>query len=447
MGEGLLRTAGRADGQTAGVVARQAALFADAGLARQANGTLTLAGVSLNEVAAAVGTPAYVYNAGAVRAHYESLSRALTPLDHRLCYAVKANGCLALLRVLKDLGAGADIVSVGELRRVLAAGFAPSTIVFSGVGKTREELAEACAERIGQINVESVEELEMLGRVAELQDTRIRVGIRVNPDVTLTTHPYLTTGTAAAKFGIPADLVLDTARRIAAHPRLELTGLAMHVGSQLLDTAPFLKGATRLVELVLQIRAAGITTLRALDIGGGLGIRYADETPLAPERLAGVIRPVVSGLGLALHLEPGRYLVGSAGVLLATVLYRKRSGGKDFVVVDAGMNDLVRPSHYQAHHEVVVVEERDRPVKSVDVVGPICETGDFLALERPLPAVEPGERLAILCAGAYGFVMGSTYNARPRPPEVLVDAGRFGVARPRETLADLVRGESVNPLG
>jgi diaminopimelate decarboxylase len=279
-----------------------------------------------------------------------------------------------------------------------------------------------------------------------MQEARIRVGIRVNPDVTLNTHPYLTTGTAAAKFGIPADLVLDTARRVAAHPRLELTGLAMHLGSQLLDTAPYLRGATRLVELVLQVRAAGIGTLRALDIGGGLGIRYKDEEPLAPERLAATIRPLVSGLGLALHLEPGRYLVGSAGVLLATVLYRKHAGGKDFVVVDAGMNDLVRPSHYNAHHEVVVLRDRLRPAQLVDVVGPICETGDFLALERPLPAVDPGERIAILCAGAYGFVMGSTYNARPRPPEIVVDESRWGIARRRETVDELIAGEIVTPL-
>ncbi len=444
MGEGLLITPRTSPGEDDR--ARQAALFADAGLERRDDGTLWLGGVALEEIAQAVGTPAFVYNAGAVRSRFASLARALAPLDHRICYAVKANGSLALLRVLRDLCAGADIVSAGELRRVLAAGFDPERVVFSGVGKTRDELAEACAARIGQINLESLEELETLARVAELSEARIRVGIRVNPDVTLSTHPYLTTGTAAAKFGIPADLVVDTARRVAAHPRLELTGLAMHLGSQLLDTAPYLKGATRLVEFVLQVRAAGITTLRALDIGGGLGIRYKDEEPLAPERLAATIRPLVSGLGLALHLEPGRYLVGSAGVLLATALYRKHSGGKDFVVVDAGMNDLVRPSHYHAHHEVVVLRDRGRELRPVDVVGPICETGDFLALERPLPAVEPGERVAILCAGAYGFVMGSTYNARPRPPEVLVDEGSFGVARPREDLDDLFRGEVVSPI-
>lgn len=444
MGEGVLKAARRAE--PAGAADRQAALFADAGLAWQDDGALALGGVALEEIAAAVGTPAFVYNAGAIRARFEALSGALAPLEHRIHYAVKANGSLAVLRVLRDLGAGADIVSVGELRRVLLAGFDPATVVFSGVGKTRDELAEACAAGIGQINLESLEELETLARVAELQEARIRVGIRVNPDVTLDTHPYLTTGTAAAKFGIPADQVLDTARRIAAHPRLELTGLAMHVGSQLLDPAPYLKGATRLVELVLQIRAAGIPTLRALDVGGGLGIRYQDEVPLAPERLAAVIRPVVSGLGVALHIEPGRYLVGSAGVLLATVLYRKHAGGKNFVVVDAGMSDLVRPSHYHAYHEIVVLEQKGRPVHPVDVVGPICETGDFLALDRPLPSVDRGERVAVLGAGAYGFVMGSTYNARPRPPEILVDGGRWGVARPRDTLDDLTRGEVVNPL-
>lgn len=421
---------------------RQHRLFRDAGLERAGNGALCFGGVSVLDIARSAGTPAYVYNADSIRRRYEVLHKALGALSHQIQYAVKANSSLAVMRVLRELGAGCDIVSVGELRRALAAGFAPERIVFSGVGKTAEELREAQAAGVGQINLESLEELEALGPLAESASRPLSIGIRVNPDVTVNTHPFITTGSAAAKFGIPADQVVETARKIAAHPRLVLTGIAMHVGSQLLDPAPYVKGAGTLGGLVRSIRAEGIATLRSIDLGGGLGIRYNDERPLEPATLAEAIRPVVEPLGLSVHLEPGRYLVGSAGILLATVLYRKHSGGKDFVVVDAGMNDLVRPSHYNAHHEVVVAMEQGRPVKPVDVVGPICETGDFLALERPLPAVERGEVIAVLGAGAYGFVMGSTYNARPRPPEVLIDGGGWRITRPRETYDDLLRGET-----
>lgn len=425
----------RSDGQNV----RQTALLDDAGLTRDANGLLQLGGVSLEEIAREAGTPAYLYNADVIRARYRELREALEPLDHRIDYAVKANSCVAVLALLRELGAGCDIVSVGELRRTLRSGFAPESIVFSGVGKRPDELAEACAARIGQINLESLEELEALAaQVGSSSGPAVRVGIRVNPDVTVDTHPYTRTGMAAAKFGIPADQVLETARRLATHPRLLLSGLAMHVGSQLLDPLPFEKGAKRLAGLVTALRTQGVSTLRSLDLGGGLGIRYCDEVPLAPRRLAEALRPIVAPLGLAIHLEPGRFLVGSAGVLLTTVLYRKHAGGTDFVIVDAGMNDLERPSRYQAHHEIVVARERGAPVKPVDVVGPICESGDFLALHRPLPEVENGDVLAVLGAGAYGFVMSSNYNERPRPPEIMVDGGRWSVARRRETLSDLL---------
>jgi diaminopimelate decarboxylase len=422
---------------------RQGRLFADAGLTRAGDGALLFGGHAVLAIARETGTPAYVYNAEAIRAKYRALDRALGVLPHQIHYAVKANSCLAVLKVLGDMGAGCDIVSVGELRRALRAGFAPQRIVFSGVGKTAAELQEACATRIGQINIESLEELDALAAIAEPMTGKVAVGIRVNPDVTVATHPYITTGTAAAKFGIPADQVLETARRIAGHPHLELTGIAMHVGSQLLDSGPYVKGARLLGELVGALRSSGILTLKSIDLGGGLGIRYNDETPLDQQQLAAAITPVVAPLGLAVHLEPGRYLVGSAGILLATVLYRKHAGGKDFVVVDAGMNDLVRPSHYNAHHEIVVAVDRGHAEKPVDVVGPICESGDFLALERPLPEVEPGDVVAVLGAGAYGFVMGSTYNARPRPPEILVDGGRWAVARRRETIEELMQGEAL----
>ena len=419
---------------------RQAALFDDAGLSRRADGTLLLDGVALDDIAREAGTPAYVYNAAAIRNRFAELAGVLQPLEHRIDYAVKANSCLPVLELLRELGAGCDIVSVGELRRALAAGFAPEHIVFSGVGKRVDELREACARRIGQINLESLEELDALAAVSrEVEGPPIRVGIRVNPDVTVDTHPYTRTGMAAAKFGIPADQVIETARRIAASPRLVLAGLAMHVGSQLLDPKPFEAGATRLAEQVREIRRAGIATLRSLDLGGGLGIRYRDEQPLAPRHLADALLPIIAGLGLEIHVEPGRYLVGSAGILLTSVLYRKHAGGTDFVIVDAGMNDLVRPSHYQAHHEIVPLQDRGAPLGLVDVVGPICESGDFLALGRSMPRVEAGEVLAVLGAGAYGYVMSSNYNDRPRPPELLIANGAWRIARTRETLDDLLR--------
>jgi diaminopimelate decarboxylase len=415
-------------------------LFADAGLARDRAGALLLGGVPVEEIARGTGTPAYVYNADAIRGHYAALTAALAGVPHRVDYAVKANSSRAVLRVLRDLGAGCDIVSIGELLLALETGFHPDRLVFSGVGKTATELSRAFDARIGQINVESLEELDLISSLAAARTLPgpIRLGIRVNPDVTVDTHPYITTGTAAAKFGIPADQVVPVAKRIGSDPRLRLTGIAMHVGSQLLEVQPYLAGARRLAELVASIRGQGITTLESVGIGGGLGIRYKEETPLEPSVLAAALAPILSPLGLTLHIEPGRYLVGSAGILLTTVLYRKQAGGKHFVVVDAGMTDLVRPSRYNAHHEIVVAAERSRPVQEVDVVGPICESGDFLALDRPLPLVEPGDVLAILGVGAYGFVMASTYNARPLPPEVMVDGARWVIARPRETLEEMV---------
>ena len=440
MGESVLsgRKGERPDSRTS------SSLFADAGLDRRA-GTLRLSGVPLLEVAERAGTPAFVYNAEAIRERYRSLDAALAPVPHRICFAVKANSNLAILRILRDLGAGADIVSVGEMERAIAAGFGREHIVFSGVGKTAEEIRSAVREGIGHLNVESRAELELVGRIAEDEGVRVAVGIRVNPDVTTETHPYISTGKSGIKFGLPTDQVVPAAEYILRHPRLELSTLAMHLGSQLMDTEPFRQGVTRLVDLVKRLRGAGVTTLRVLDIGGGLGIRYAEERPIQPEAFAAAVLPLLAPTGLTVYLEPGRFLVGSAGVLLARVLYRKHSGGKEFVVVDAGMNDLVRPSHYQAYHEIIEVVEHERPPSSVDVVGPVCETGDFLALDRMLPGLEPGEFLAVLGAGAYGFVMSSNYNSRPRPPEIIADRGKWWVAKERERTKDLFRGEKMSP--
>jgi diaminopimelate decarboxylase len=414
--------------------------FADAGLERR-EGVLRLGSVPLAEIARAVGTPVYVYNAGAIRERYRALDAALSDLRHRLCYAVKANSTLAVLRLLRDLGAGADIVSGGELARVLAAGFGPDRIVFSGVGKSAGELREAVQARLGHLNVESVEELHRLAAIADEARTDVPVGIRVNPDVTTETHPYISTGKSGIKFGVPVDQVPAAADFIAARPRLRLATLAMHLGSQLSDPEPFRQGISRLLELAAQVQATGRPALEVIDIGGGLGIRYGSEPAMDPHRFAAAVVPVLAATGYTVYLEPGRFLVGSAGVLVTEVLYRKHSGGKEFVVVDAGMNDLVRPSHYQAYHEIVSLEANGRPPLRADVVGPVCETGDFLALDREVPDVAAGDYLAVLGAGAYGFVMASNYNSRPRPAEVMVDGEHWWVARPRETVEELFRSE------
>jgi diaminopimelate decarboxylase len=419
-------------------------LFRDAGLDRQGR-VLTMGGVSLLAIAEQIGTPAFVYNAGTIGARYRSLDAALAGVPHRICYAVKANSNLAVLGMLRELGAGVDIVSSGELARALAAGFSPDKVVFSGVGKTAVELETAVRAGIGHLNVESREELELLGRIAESQGQRVQVGIRVNPDVTTDTHPYISTGKSGIKFGLPTDQVLPAAQFISNHPQLELTTLAMHLGSQIVHLDPFLQGIAHLTDLIDRIRQSGVSTIRVLDIGGGLGIRYAEERAIDPAEFAAALIPRLAPTGLTIYLEPGRFLVGSAGVLLTRVLYRKHSGGKEFVVVDAGMNDLVRPSHYQAYHEIVELEERDRSSVRADVVGPVCETGDFLALDRMLPGLRSGDGLAVLGAGAYGFVMASNYNSRPRPPEIIVDQGSWWVARPRERVEDLFAGERLSP--
>ncbi len=399
----------------------------------------------LRAVAERVGTPVYVYSANLIRAQYHALHDALRAVPHRICYSVKANANLGVLRVLRELGAGADIVSAGELRRALAAGFDPETIVFSGVGKTAAELEEAVRAGIGYLNIESPAELDAAIGVVRRLGARARLGIRVNPDVAAETHTYTKTGEKTAKFGVPYDEVVSLARRIAAEPRVTLRALAMHLGSQIADVEPYHRGTVKLLELVAAIRASGIATLEALDVGGGLAVRYRHERVPTPQAFAAAVGPLLAQAGLGLLCEPGRYLVANAGVLLTRVLYRKHAGGKEFVIVDAGMTDFVRPSHYQAHHEIVPLRDGAGPEELVSVVGPVCESGDFLALDRKLPAVRPGDHLAVLGAGAYGFVMSSTYNQRPRPPEVLVEGDRYYVARQRETLDDLLRGEVLEP--
>ncbi len=399
----------------------------------------------LQAIADRVGTPAYVYGANLIRAQYHALDDVLKDVPHRICYSVKANSNVGVLRVLRALGAGADIVSVGELRRALLAGFPPETIVFSGVGKTGPELEEAIRAGVGSINVESPAELHALIAAAERAGRPAGVGIRVNPDVATDTHPYTKTGDKTAKFGVPFDEVVAVARRITEHALLRLHGLAMHIGSQITDVEPYHRGTVKLLELVTAIRASGMSGIEWLDVGGGLGVRYHNEKVPSLAEWAAAVAPAIKAAGLGLQCEPGRFLVANAGVLLMRVLYRKRAGAREYVIVDAGMTDFVRPSHYNAHHEIVPLADGRRAEQVMNVVGPICESGDFLALDRKLPEVAPGEVLALLGTGAYGFVMSSTYNARPRPPEVLVDGDRFSEARQRETLDDLLRGEVLEP--
>jgi diaminopimelate decarboxylase len=402
----------------------------------------------LAAIARAVGTPVYVYDAAVIRQRYAALSAALSGrFPVHVHYAVKANSNLAVLALLRELGAGVDIVSGGELYRARTAGFAPAAIVFSGVGKTDDEIHEALDAGVGMINVESEAEAERVAALAAAAGRRARVGIRVNPDVTAETHPYTQTGARGMKFGVPVDRVRPLARRLTEHAHTTLVCVGMHIGSQIIAGAPYRVGAERLASLVAAIRADGITTLEAVDVGGGLGIAYhAGAAALEPDEFAAAVAPLHDATGLPILVEPGRYLVGPAGVLLARVLFRKQAGGRDFVIADAGMNDLLRPSLYQAVHPIRVVRTAaDGGPEEVDVVGPICETGDFLGLRRELAGATAGALLAIEAAGAYGFSMSSQYNSRRRPAEVMVDGARWGIVRARERLEDLTAGETVTP--
>jgi diaminopimelate decarboxylase len=421
------------------------ALLADAGLRDDPSLGLVMGDVPLRDIVERSGTPTYVYHAPVIRDRYAALDAAFGDLPHRICYAVKANGNLAVLRLLAKLGAGADIVSGGELLRALAAGFAPERIVFSGVGKTDEELVAALTVGVGHINVESLAELRRLAMLADLQGAHVTVGIRVNPDVTADTHPYISTGKGGLKFGVPTDQLDEALAILDEASHLTLGALAMHIGSQITDPAPWGKGLERLGELLGVARAAGHAPT-TLDIGGGLGIRYHDETPLTPAEWITPLIPMLRESGCAVQVEPGRYLVGPAGVLLTRVVHRKHSGGREIAIVDAGMNDLLRPSLYRAWHEIVPVERTAGEEQPTDIVGPVCETGDFLALERPLAPVGAGGAVAVLGAGAYAFAMSSNYNTRARPAEVLVDGDRWAVVRPRERLTDLFRDEIADPF-
>lgn len=417
----------------------------DAGLAPGPDGSLAMSGVPLASIAEDVGTPAFVYDAGTIRRRYAGLDAAFGELPHRICYAVKANANLAILRLLARLGAGADIVSGGEMLRALSAGFAPESIVFSGVGKSDDELLAAIMAGVGHINVESLAELRRVATLTDLHDQSVTLGIRINPDVTADTHPYISTGKGGLKFGVPRDQFAQALTVIDEVPRLRLGAIAMHLGSQLLQSGPYAAGTERLLALLEQARTAGHAP-DVLDLGGGLGIRYNDEVPLEPIDWIAPLVDMLATSGCTIQVAPGRYLVGSAGVMLTRVVYCKHSGGRDIAIVDSGMNDLVRPALYKAWHEIIPVRPSDATPIRLDVVGPVCETGDFLALDREMAPVREGDLLAVLGAGAYGFAMSSNYNSRARAVEVLVEEGRWAVVRPRERLSDLFRDEVADPF-
>lgn len=401
--------------------------------------------VPLSVIAREIGTPCHVYSSAAIREQYSVLRDALGSLDARLHYSVKANSSIAILRLLRELGAGLDIVSGGELFRALKAGYAGRDIVFSGVGKTEREMEEALRAEVLLFNVESEEELHVLDAVAKRLGARAPVALRVNPEVLVDTpHPYTRTGEKGMKFGIPFDEVLAVATVACALENVDLLGLDMHVGSQISQFAPYEVGLQRLLHLRREIERDGKAHLEYLDIGGGLAVTYDTERTVDVTQFGEMIRALVGGAGLRIILEPGRFLVGNAGVLLTKVLYRKRSGGKQFIITDAGMTDLLRPSHYNAFHRIEAVHPRGRTTVA-DVVGPVCESGDFLALDRQIDDALSGDLLAVQSTGAYGFVMASNYNSRTRAAEVLVDGDRFGVITERERYEDLVRNEHDHP--
>jgi len=401
--------------------------------------------VPLARIAAEVGTPTYVYSLAALRAGYHAYDRALAAVPHLVCYAIKANDTLAVIRAFAREGSGFDIVSGGELARALRAGADPKRIVFAGVGKQPDEMAEALQAGILMFNVESASELEALATVARRLGKRAPVAVRVNPDVDPKTHPYISTGMKKSKFGVAIDTALELYERAKELPDVEIVGVDCHIGSQLTTLSPFVDALARVRALIGRLRERG-HRIRYLDIGGGLGITYGDERPPTHAEYGAAIVDATRDLDVTVLVEPGRSLVGNAGVLLTRVIYLKSGAAKRFAIVDAAMNDLIRPSLYQAFHAILpVARPAGDTVIAVDVVGPICESGDFLAQDRALPPLAAGDLLAVMSAGAYGFVMASNYNARPKPAIVLVDGERYDVVRRRETIDDLLRGETLPP--
>jgi len=400
--------------------------------------------VPVSQIAKEVGTPCYIYSHATLLRHFRAYDSAFKNVPHIVAFAMKANSNLAILRLMAKEGSGVDIVSGGELFRALKAGVPPSKIVFAGVGKSADEIKDALKADILMFNVESSAEIHAINDVAASVGKKARVALRINPDVDPKTHPYISTGMKKSKFGIAADRALEEYKMASSLGHIDVVGVHAHIGSQLTDVTPFVDSLKKVVALIDTLKSQGIN-VRYLNIGGGLGITYSEEKPPLPQDLAEAISPLVKDLGVTLVMEPGRVIVGNAGILVTKALYEKIGETKRFVIVDAAMNDLIRPSLYSAYHDIRPVSEAlaQRPKHVVDVVGPVCESGDFLAKDRTLPEVRPGDLLAVMSAGAYGFVMASNYNSRPRVPEVLVKDGEVHVIRARENYEDLVKGETI----
>ena len=409
------------------------------------NGTLCAEDLPLNEIAKRFGTPTYVYSRATLERHFRAFDEAFAAIPHQVCYAVKANSNLAVLNVLARLGAGFDIVSGGELERVLAAGGEPGKVVFSGLGKQEAEIARALEVGIACFNVESEAELDRINAVAVRLGKMAPVSLRVNPNVDAKTHPYISTGLKENKFGIDIEAAVDVYLRASRLPGLRIIGIDCHIGSQLTSVTPFVDALRLVLGMVDTLAARGII-IEHLDIGGGLGVRYRDETPPEPRDYAEALLPLLTGRQIKVYMEPGRAIAANAGVLLTTVEFLKPTAHKNFAIIDAAMNDLIRPALYGAWMDIVPVDPRcdDTPTRDYDVVGPVCETGDFLGKERRLK-IQSGDVLAVKSAGAYGFVMSSNYNTRGRAAEVMVDGGKAFVVRRREPVQELFAGESLLP--
>jgi len=404
------------------------------------DGVLFAEEVNVTELAKQYGTPLYIYSAATFRRHFKAFDSAFGELDHLTCFSVKANSNLSVLKMLAQEGAGMDIVSGGELYRALQAGVDASRIVYSGVGKRDSEIRDALEARILMFNVESLAELERINQVAGEMGTTARVSFRINPDVDPQTHPYISTGMQKNKFGLDIDLSMDAYKRAAELENIEPVGMDCHIGSQLTSLDPFLEALDKLLAFHAKLKGIGIE-IKYLDLGGGLGIPYNEEEPPHPAEFGKALSDKLKGLQLKVILEPGRVIAGNAGILVTEVVYTKSNPTKNFLIVDAAMNDLIRPSLYGSYHRIEEVEQKGRESKVFDVVGPICESGDFLARDRELPSVEQGERLVCYSAGAYGFTMSSNYNTRPRACELIVDGDEVIVARRRETYDDLLMNE------
>ncbi len=400
--------------------------------------------VPIHQITEQVGTPCYIYSHRTLIRHFHAFDQAFNAIPHIVAFAMKANSNLTVLRLLAKEGCGADIVSGGELFRALTAGMTPNKIVFAGVGKSKEEIQYALESNILMFNVESPGELQQINEVAGSMGLRAKVALRINPDIDPQTHPYISTGLKKSKFGIGADRALEEFDVAGNLPHIKVVGVHSHIGSQLTQVTPFVDALKKVIALIQTLQAKGVH-IQYLNIGGGLGITYSDETPPHPKDLAEAISPLLQSVSCQIIMEPGRSIAGNAGILVTKVLYNKKSADKHFVIVDAAMNDLLRPSLYDSHHDIQpVLKKESSAVNAVDVVGPICESGDFLAKDRKMPNSQPGDLLAVMSAGAYGFTMASNYNSRPRVPEVLVKGKDITVIRKRESYEDLIRGETIS---